>query len=767
MRPALKIEEKQSVQRLSLTIRGAVQGVGFRPFVYRLAKDLELKGWVNNSPTGVFVDVEGSAHSLESFVLRIEAEKPPRSFIQSLESSILAKVGYSDFEIRPSDPDGKKTAIVLPDISTCEDCLREVFDKQDRRFLYPFTNCTNCGPRFSIIEALPYDRPHTTMKKFEMCNECRAEYEDPLNRRFHAQPNACPVCGPQLELWDKNGNTLSYRHDALQQTAEAIGNGQIVAVKGVGGFHLIADARNDAAVKELRRRKHREEKPLALMFPSLEAVESACEVSAIEQRLLISPESPIVLVRKRNQENSFSKQIAPGNPFLGVMLPYSPLHHLLMDELSFPVVATSGNLSDEPICIDQSEALERLSGIADLFLVHDRPIKRHVDDSIVREMAGRELVLRRARGFAPLPVPINVETPLVLATGAKLKNAIATSAGNQVFISQHIGDLETIQALDAFQDVIQSFERLYEIKPEVITCDVHPDYPSTRYATESALPYIPVQHHYAHVLSCMVENELEAPVLGVALDGTGFGTDGTIWGGEFLRVGETNFDRFAHLRTFGLPGGDKAVKEPRRVAVGLLFEIFGDDVFEMGDIETIQAFRPYEISVMRKMLQNRLNMPVTSSAGRLFDAVSSIIGIRQRAVFEGQAAMELEFSIRDVRTDGAYPFEFQRSKAGALEIDWAPMIKEIITDLASDVSKAEIAAKFHNTIVDISVAVARLAGEKSVVLSGGCFQNKYLTELAVRRLREEGFNPYWHQRVPPNDGGIALGQILATVRNFI
>ncbi|MDH3529340.1 MAG: carbamoyltransferase HypF, partial [Acidobacteriota bacterium] len=633
MRAAVKIQEQN--QRLCATVRGAVQGVGFRPFVFRLAKDLDLTGWINNSPSGVFIEVEGPPTKLRSFLLRLESEKPPRSHIQSLESSFLDAAGYNTFEIRPSNRNGEKTAVVLPDIATCKDCLRDVFDPLDRRFLYPFTNCTNCGPRFSIIEALPYDRRHTTMKTFEMCTECLSEYEDPLNRRFHAQPNACPVCGPQLELLDQSGRTLFRRHEALEQTADLVRLGRIVAVKGLGGFHLVADAGNGNAVKTLRLRKHREEKPLALMFPDLASAQEVCEVSAVERRLLTSPETPIVLLKKTKGGNEISGYIAPGNPYLGVMLPYTPLHHMLMGELGFPIVATSGNLSDEPICTDNDEALTRLRDIADFFLVHDRPIVRHVDDSIVREMAGREMVLRRARGFAPLPVQISVETPPVLATGAHLKNAIATSSDRQVFVSQHIGDLETVQAFDAFRDVIASFERLYEVRPEVVAHDAHPDYLSTRFAVESGFRHVAVQHHYAHVLSCMAENELEPPVLGIAWDGTGFGTDGTIWGGEFLRVGETDFERFAHFRAFGLPGGDKAVREPRRTALGLLFEVFGEDVFEMSDLETVRTFDEREIPVMRKMLRNKLNAPVTSSAGRLFDAVASIIGVRQRVGFEG------------------------------------------------------------------------------------------------------------------------------------
>jgi hydrogenase maturation protein HypF len=598
--------------RLKLTVRGAVQGVGFRPFVFRLATGLGLAGWVNNSPQGVFIEAEGPRAELEKFLLRLEIEKPPRSFIQSLEASWLDPAGYTAFEIRPSETGGTKTALVLPDIATCPDCLREIFDPKNRRHRYPFTNCTNCGPRFSIIESLPYDRANTSMNAFTMCQQCQAEYDDPGDRRFHAQPNACPVCGPRLELWEGSRvceNAESPRshergYDALLVAAHAIRRGQIVAVKGLGGFHLMADARNDKTVQLLRERKQREEKPFALMFPLLESIKAECEVSPLEERLLRSPESPIVLLRRlpsaiRHPPSSLSRHIAPGNPCLGAMLSYTPLHHLLLAELGFPVVATSGNLSDEPICTDEHEALERLRNIADVFLVHNRPIIRHVDDSIARVMLDRELVLRRARGYAPLPITIGgassasphnrgvveLRPPkIILAVGAHLKNTVALSVGNQVFISQHIGDLETEQAYSAFRRVIADFEKLYDANPQIIAADLHPDYLSTKFAKETGRAELPlgpdaqqriptmigVQHHIAHVLSCMAENEIAPPALGVSWDGTGYGLDGTVWGGEFFLVTDESVERIAHLRPFRLPGGDKAVKEPRRTALGLL-----------------------------------------------------------------------------------------------------------------------------------------------------------------------------------------------------
>jgi len=784
----------EPLSRLRVTIRGAVQGVGFRPFIYRLARALELAGWVSNSSQGVFIEVEGNQTQLEIFLLRLEKEKPPRSFIQSLESSFLDPAGYSFFEIRRSEESGEKTALVLPDIATCPDCLREIFDPANRRYRYPFANCTNCGPRFTIIEALPYDRPNTTMKKFVMCAKCQHEYDDPMDRRFHAQPNACPGCGPQLELWDKEGLPLSTKDEALFEAVDALRRGKIVAVKGLGGFHLMVEASNEQAVQRLRQRKHREEKPFALMYPNPEAVKAHCEVSQLEERLLLSPESPIVLLRQKSAIRNPQSAIAPRNPYLGIMLPYTPLHHLLLADLHAPVVATSGNLSDEPICIDEREALQRLGGIADVFLVHNRPIARHIDDSIARVMAGRELVLRRARGFAPLPIHLKEPIPATLAVGAHLKNAIALSVGNDVFVSQHIGDLETAQAYEAFQRVIADFARLYEIHPESVVCDLHPEYLSTKFAQEYSLhdenmfrsgafrrsqeinaqplkgllqKAISIQHHFAHVVACMAENELEGTVLGVSWDGAGYGVDGTIWGGEFLRATKTAFERVAHFRTFRLPGGEKAIKEPRRVALGLLYEIFGDEVFTMKELAPVRAFFSQELALLQNMLAQKLNAPLTSSAGRLFDAVAAILGLRQQTKFEGQAAMELEFVLDGVETDEDYPFElFTINRNGfpaTIVVDWAPMMRQLITERRRGVPTANLSAKFHNTLAAIIIAVARRAGENRVVLTGGCFQNKYLTERAVHRLRREGFRPYWHQRVPPNDGGIALGQAVAAV----
>ncbi|MCE0522593.1 MAG: carbamoyltransferase HypF [Methylacidiphilales bacterium] len=753
------------IERARAVVRGVVQGVGFRPFVYRLAKELDLTGWVSNSAQGVFIEIEGAGTTLRDFLVRLEREKPPRAIIQSLEFSFLDSAGYRDFTIRTSDETGAKTALILPDIATCPHCLLEIFQAGNRRYHYPFTNCTNCGPRFTIIRELPYDRPNTSMKKFAMCSHCEREYNDPADRRFHAQPNACPSCGPHLELWDAGGNVLALHDDALHLAAEEVRAGKILALKGIGGFQLIADARIESVVQRLRQRKRRSEKPFALMYPSLEMAREHCRISELEERLLLSPEAPIVLLQSWSPP--IAPAVAPGNPYLGVMLPSSPLHHILLNDLRIPVVATSGNLSDEPICTDEREALDRLDGIADFFLVHDRPIVRPMDDSVTRVVRGRELILRRARGYAPLPVHLKEPLPCVLAVGAHLKNTVAVSIGREVFISQHIGDLETSEAHAAFRAVAADLPRLYETTPEIIACDLHPDYLSTKYAAQLAgladVKLHPVQHHWAHVLSCMTENEVEFPALGVAWDGTGYGPDGTVWGGEFLLATEKSYERVAHFRQFRLPGGEAAIKQPSRTALGVLYEIGGAEALEQGDLAPVRDFSEGDLGLIRQMLVKKLQAPLTSSAGRLFDAVASISGLRQRVTFEGQAAMELEFAIQSCVSE-AYSFEIKSTSPSV--VDWRPMIDEVVADARNGLAPGAISAKFHNALVEIIVAVARHVGQTRVVLTGGCFQNRYLTERSVQRLLEEGFRPYWHQRVPANDGGIALGQIVDAARSL-
>ena len=747
-----------NLERLKVSVRGVVQGVGFRPFVYRLATELGLRGWVLNSAQGVFIEVEGDRQSFQKFMVRLELEKPPLASIHSLETSFLDAIGYDQFQIRHCNQDGPTTVLVMPDIATCADCLREILERGNRRYRYPFTNCTNCGPRFTIIESLPYDRSNTSMARFEMCPDCLREYNNPLDRRFHAQPIACPKCGPRLELWDSKGGSLAQGDDALHQAVEALLSGKIVAMKGLGGFHLIVDAQNEIAVRDLRLRKRREEKPFALMYPSLEAVRNDCKVSELEARLLLSPECPIVLLQRGSRPERLAPCIAPSSGCFGVMLPYTPLHHLLMTEICSPVIATSGNLRDEPICIDECEALQRLKGVADLYLVHDRPIVRHVDDSIVRIICGRESVLRRARGYAPLPVHVREPLPFVLALGAHLKNNVALSIGKEVFISQHIGDLETSQAFATFQKVASDLQHLYGTSAGAIACDLHPDYLSTRYACQLSAKPVYVQHHWAHVLACIAENELDPPVLGVAWDGTGYGTDGTIWGGEFLLSNGQGFERVAHIRKFRLPGGSAAIKDPRRAALGVLYEAWGHEGVRDRGMPQVLQFSGADLAILQQMLAKGINSPVTSSVGRLFDAVASLIGLRQRVTFEGQAAMELEYVV-DQSTEESYLFKLEDGPP--LIVNWEPLLKGILADVDRCESVAVISTKFHNALAEAIVGVACRVGVAQIALTGGCFQNRYLTERAIRRLRESGFKPCWHQRIPPNDGGIALGQVMA------
>jgi len=770
-------------------LQGAVQGVGFRPFAHRLATGLGLHGWVHNSTQGLVIEVEGPPAALQDFRERLESERPPGSMIHSLESQWLDPVGHRGFEIRPSDPAGRKTAFIMPDLATCSECLREIFDPANRRYRYPFTNCTHCGPRYSIIHALPYDRQNTTMSRFTQCALCEAEFQDPVNRRFHAQPNACPECGPRLAWWNAAGEVIGSSPsggaapglDPLQRAAAEIRAGKIVALKGLGGFHLMVEARNPEAIRMLRARKHREEKPFALMFPSLDWVRRCCEVSGEEARLLQSPQAPIVLLRRRTDagRHQLPDELAVGNPCLGVMLPYTPLHHLLMRDLDFPVVATSGNVSDEPICIDEKEALVRLRGIADGFLVHDRPIERHVDDSVARIALGRELILRRARGYAPLPISLPeawAQGPDVFGVGAHLKNTVALGIGAHVWISQHIGDLETLPAHEAFENASADIQRLYHAQVETVCADLHPNYLSTRYARRLTDPRagatVPVlksvQHHLAHVLGCMVENELHPPVLGVAWDGTGYGTDGTIWGGEFLLVEPSRWRRVAQLRGFGLPGGEQAVREPRRTAFGLLHELLGDNLLTEPLLPYLEQFTALERKNYLAMLKNRLNAPRTSSAGRLFDAIAALLGLRQVSHFEGQAAMELEFAAATDDSHVGFPFEILTPEPSVpLVLDWGPMIREMLRELQRGEPVAELAARAHVTLADMIVAVAGRIGIERVVLSGGCFQNVRLLEQSVRKLERAGFKPYWHQRVPPNDGGIALGQVVGARADIV
>jgi hydrogenase maturation protein HypF len=759
------------MRRLRVEIRGAVQGVGFRPFVHRLARELGCRGWVVNDPDGVRIEVEAPGHVLERFLERLEAERPSPARVESNTVTPLEPNGESGFEIRPSRVAGRPTVQMLPDIATCDACRAELLDPGDRRHDYPFTNCTHCGPRFSILRSLPYDRPRTSMAGFEMCPACRREYDDPSDRRFHAQPNACPACGPGLALWDREGNVLATGAAALDAACAVLRAGRIVAAKGLGGFHLLADARDGGAIGRLREGKPRREKPFAVMAADIEQALALCSAGPPERELLASPEAPIVLLRRR-PDAQVAAAVAPENPYLGVMLPYTPLHHLLLGRYGAPVVATSGNLSDEPICIDEHDARERLGALADRFLVHDRPIVRHVDDSVVAVIDGSPRMLRRARGYAPRAVPLGQAVPTVLAVGAHLKNAIALSLRRRAFVSQHIGDMETPQALSAFEGVIADFLSLYDARPRALVHDRHPDYPSTRFAQDAAagrgavaglagLPTLAVQHHHAHLAACLADNGSPAPALGVTWDGTGFGPDGTVWGGEFLLGDAGGYRRVAHLRPFSLPGGEAAVREPRRTALALLWELEGEAAFEREDLEAVREFAPRERALLARMLERGIRAPRTTSAGRLFDAVAALLGIRQRTTFEAQAAMELEFRAEGADGTG-YPFELQQARdetGERLVLDWGPAIDALGIDRARGRPIAEIAASFHETLVDMIAAVAAEVGEGRVALTGGCFQNRRLVERAAARLRERGFEVLLHRRVPPGDGGICLGQV--------
>ena len=777
-------EPLASLKRLRVEVRGVVQGVGFRPFVYRLATELGLAGWVLNDVRGVEIEVEGTTTSLEAFRARLEGEAPPRAVVRSVSVSWFEPVGFLSFEIRKSTGSGTKSVSVLPDLATCANCLAELNDPSDRRYRYPFLNCTSCGPRFTIVRALPYDRPNTTMSGFGFCADCRREYEDPRDRRFHAQPTACPACGPRLALWGNAGQVLVRDDDALRRAAEGLLEGRLVAVKGLGGFHLCCDGRNEAAVARLRAGKVRREKPLALMVKDVAAARALCEVSPAAERWLLSAEAPILLLPRLGPESAsvfVAPNVAPESTRLGVMLPSTPLHSLLLAAVDVPLVATSGNLSDEPIVTGEFEVVARLGPLADLFLVHDRPIERHTDDS-VGWLFGEELqLLRRARGFAPLPVPVATKLPTVLAVGAHLKNVVGLGLGGEVVLSQHIGDLETPEALGAFERVIADLLRLWEAEPVAIAHDLHPDYLSTRWALRAAagdesegplppailaaaregrLRLVGVQHHHAHLASCLAENGMDGPALGVIWDGTGYGTDGTVWGGEFLLGDATGFHRVAHLRPFRLPGGDAAVKEPRRCALALLLELFGEAALSRDDLIPVASFTHTERALLARMVATGTRSPVTTSAGRLFDAVAALVGLHPKAGFEGQAAMALE-ALADPDERCAYPFPLvpAATESAPALLDWEPLLLALLEDGTRGVEVSPRSARFHNALVDGIAAVARFAGSHRVALSGGCFQNRFLLERTRSRLESEGFEVLTHRLVPPNDGGVALGQV--------
>lgn len=744
-----------------IRVKGIVQGVGFRPYVYQLAGRFKLCGHVANTAAGVRIHVEGPQTDIAAFLDSISAEAPPLAQITDVDAADAPTEGFQRFEIIASRDDSAKSALISPDVSICDDCLREMLSPRDRRFRYPFINCTNCGPRYTIIDDIPYDRPQTSMASFPMCDCCQAEYDDPENRRFHAQPNACPVCGPHVLLLDGNGQASDTK-DPIGTVVDLLQQGRIVAIKGLGGFHLAVDAENEPAVARLRQRKHREEKPLALMAYDGDRIRRFAHLDDEEMAVLASPQRPILLLAKRSDQ-ALAPSVAPHNRYFGVMLPYAPLHYLLLEKKFAALVMTSANLSEEPIAIANHEAVERLTGIADAFLVHNRDIYLRCDDSIVRKTAGVTRFIRRARGYVPTPVFLNHSPPPVLACGAALKNTVCLTKEDRAFISQHIGDLENLATYGAFRDTIAHLQRILAITPQAIACDLHPDYLSTRYATEqSDLPVIQVQHHHAHIVSAMAENHLDGRVIGLAFDGTGYGPDGTIWGGEVLLAEHGRYERAAFLEPLPMPGGAAAIKAPWRMAISYLYQAFGEGFHDL-DFPFLSAVDPKQADILVAMMQQALNAPLTSSMGRLFDGIAALIGLRSSVAFEGQAAMELEM-IAAPEAASPYDFGWQASDEG-LRIPTAPIIQDVVTDIRHGQSNAHISRRFHTTLIhlftDLCSHLRRQTDLDRVVLSGGTFQNTILLEELSRSLAKSGFDVYTHRLVPPNDGGISLGQAVA------
>jgi len=742
-----------------LEVNGIVQGVGFRPFVYNLARQYELKGEVANTSSGVSIHIEGPPEQIRSFERDLAEKSPPLAYVVEISSRPESVKKYSDFRIVKSKDPVLMSTLISPDVSICEDCLRELFDPDNRRYLYPFINCTNCGPRYTIIDDIPYDRPKTSMRHFTMCAACQSEYDDPTDRRFHAQPNACAACGPQVSLYDNRRKAVD-ADDPIQKAAEFIRQGKIVAVKGLGGFHLAADAENSEAVIRLRNRKMREEKPFAVMSEDLQQIRRFARIGPEAQKLLTSIQRPIVLLPKK-MPAPIAEEVAPRNRYWGVMLPYTPLHYLLLKHGFTALVMTSANLSEEPIAIDNDDAFARLAGIADYFLVHNREIYLRSDDSIVKHTAGRTRYIRRSRGFVPIPLFLKHTVPPILACGAELKNTICITKGDKAFLSQHIGDLENMDTLDFFRQTVAHLERILEIQPEIIACDTHPDYLSSQYAAEQqGIRKVEVQHHHAHIVSCMAENKLEGAVIGLSFDGTGYGSDGSIWGGEVLIAEAQQFERAAHLAYVSMPGSAAAIKEPWRMAISYLYDAFGENFREL-DLPILKQIEPPRLKVIYEMILKRVNSPQTSSLGRLFDGVAAIAGIRERVSFEGQAAMELEMLAAG---DARSTYDYQWTSENPVKILTAPVIRGVVRDVRNGMSVAEISTKFHRTLIALFAEVCKLirrnAGLDRVVLSGGCFQNSILLSGLIRELESRNFEVFSHRRVPCNDGGIALGQAL-------
>ncbi len=751
------------MSRVRARIEGTVQGVGFRPYVYRLAGELGVTGHVLNDARGVVVEAEGSSETVERFLARLPLEAPPLASVDRVTAEPVEEQGELGFTIRESPSGGEPRAAVTPDSATCDDCLAELFDPGDRRFRYPFTNCTNCGPRFTIVRDVPYDRPNTTMASFEMCAACHAEYRDPGDRRFHAQPNACPECGPQVRLAYAGGGPVADAgaRDAVDAAARALLAGAIVAVKGVGGFHLACRADDAAAVAELRARKHREDKPFAVMAPDLAAARELIEPSVAEEALLLDRARPIVLVR-RHPAARVAAATGPGSAELGVMLPYSPLHHLLLADAGTALVLTSGNVSDEPIAYRDEDACERLADIADLFLLHDRPIETRTDDSVVRVAEGRPLVLRRSRGYVPgsTTMPVDCGRHL-LACGAELKNTFALSKGGQAWVGHHVGDLENYETLSSFTSGIDHFQRLFAVEPEVVAHDLHPEYLSTKHALElDDVRLIGVQHHHAHLAACLAEHREDGPAVGAIFDGTGYGEDGTVWGGELLVGGLARCERAGLLFPVRMPGGEAAIRQPWRMACAWLAAAYDDEPRPpraMRGLVEDDAWRQ-----VAELARTGFASPLTTSAGRLFDAVAALCGIRAEVNYEGQAAVELEAAL-DRTERGAYPLPVRDDGGGPLALDARPTVRAVVADLERDADVAMVAARFHNGLAAAAAEACAIAagrgGTEVVVLSGGVFQNRHLLAHAAALLRGDGLRVLVPERLPPNDGGISYGQL--------
>jgi len=763
--------KNDSERTVSVLIGGIVQGVGFRPFIFQLAGHHGLNGWVRNQSDGVEIEVTGLSESIEMFLHDLPIMAPPLARIVGLEVRERSLRRHNGFTIIQSRANESRATLISPDVCTCNDCLKELLTPQNRRYRYPFINCTNCGPRYTIIQDIPYDRNKTTMAAFSLCAACGQEYEDPLNRRFHAQPNACWDCGPQLWLEDSSGQILALKDEALRRSIALLVDGSIVAIKGLGGFHLAVDATREAAVSRLRKRKIREEKPFAVMFPGVDAIRRCCRMSERERLLVESPQRPIVLLEKipDNPGLTIAPSVAPRNRFLGCFLPYTPMHHLLFQEGTLEaLVMTSGNQSDEPIVMENGEARRRLKNIADLYLLHDRDIHLRCDDSVARVLHHKPRLIRRARGYAPTPIFLERSLPSVLGVGAELKNTVCLIRRKEAFISQHLGDLENLETLRSFEHTIAHLKTILEIEPKCIAHDLHPDYLSTQWAAaQGGVPRLGVQHHHAHIASVLAEAGTSGPTLGLALDGTGYGGDGTIWGGEILRVDGNRCERLGHFRHVLMPGNDAAIREPWRMAVSYLWGLDPENVWDQF-ADLLNRWPAEKVKVLIQMLDKRLNTSITSSCGRLFDAVSSLAGLRDAVAYEGQAAIELEQAMG--ADAGRYHGEVKKER-GMFVMDPLPMMVEIVADIRKKRDAGVISARFHRGIVSLLADAATLARDESgidrIAFSGGVFQNAYLSEHLETELVTRGFKVFVHQEVPPNDACISLGQAYVAAHHLL